>query len=516
MNYHEYRKSAGVRLGSIPWAANWEIVLTHQRPDDCTGGEYSRAYFHGRHVRPDVGFNWKSEITRDSVGMDEDPRGCHVSGASVPPGTGGDPSEDGFAHLWSAEDMKEGQRYNPEDGKTAHQRDWDILAEAVDQAYAKVGVTRDSSALDRIQALVELHNEHRGKVYPSCHPVDTLLYSSFCVGAANLFAALCMVGGFPVRTLNNAIHSMAEVWDGNRWLFVDNLTSEQLTGLAAKPGRNAESLLLHNYLETMAGKAMCADGSPLNLDHAKRYTESQPYFEPFINAGTKDWRFNHGRMGVSPKISPKQAGVGLFALPCPDNIRAIYPEWDEPLLFAKSGYECELSLTPRQGWLETVVRVDRQMGLCKHFYVGELGDGSNPVTAVRADLHLSDSIGSEFNPLRGGWILILNGQALSLDRDRFVHRTGLLSFELPVEHLVENSMNKVELYSEKTYSGQLRYRMPDALAVRAYPDVLGTELPWYGSDEAALYLNPRGPAEGATSVYDMHSSHIFSGAKLLQ
>ncbi len=516
MNYHDYRKTAGIRFGEQPWAANWEIVLTHQHPDESTGGEFSRSFFHHRHVRPDVEFDWESTITRDSVGMDEDPMGCHVSAASVPPETGDDPSDDAQAHHWSAEDLQVGQRYDPEDGKTAHQRDWDILAEAVDQAYAKAGVSDASSVIDRIQALVTLHNEHRSVVYPSCHPVDTLLYSSFCVGAANLFAALSMIAGFPCRTLNNAIHSMAEVWDGQRWLFVDNLTSEQLAGLGNAQGRNAESLLLYNYVQAMTGKATSADGSPLNPEFARRYTEAQPYFEPYINIGTKEWRFNHGRMGLAPRISPKQAGVGLFALPCADNIRAIYPEWDEPLLMAKSGSERELSLTPRQGWLETVVRVDRRMGLCKHFYIGALDDGANAVTAARADLHLSDSIGSEFNPSRGGWILLLNGRALTLDGDSYTSRTGLLSFELPVEHLIENSMNKVELYSEKAYQGQFRYRMADALAVKAYPDGLGTELPWYGSDEAALYLNPRGPKAGATSVYDQHSSHIFSGVNLLQ
>ena len=454
---------------------------------------------------------------RDSVGMDEDPLGCHVSAASVPPGTGINPADDAFAHSWSDQELEVGQRYDSEDGKTAHQRDWDILAEAVGQAYSDAGVTDASPVLDRIRALADLHNKHRGIVYPSCHPVDTLLYSSFCVGAANLFAALCLIARFPCRTLNNAIHSMAEVWDGERWLFVDNLTPEQLSGLGNAPGSNAESLLLYNYVQAMAGKATSADGSPLNPEFVKRYTESQPYFEPFINLGTKDWRFNHGRMGLAPKISPKQAGVGLFALPCPDNIRAIYPEWNEPLLFAKSGNECELSLTPRQGWLETVVRVDRRMGLCKHFHVGALDDGLNAVTAARADLHLSDSIGTEFNPSRGGWVLLLNGHALSLDPNRYTYRTGLLSFKLPVEQLIENSMNKVELYSAKAYHEQkLLYRMPDALAVRAYPDGLGTELPWYGSDESALYLNPRGPQEGATAVCDLHSSHIFSGAKLLQ
>ena len=349
MNYHKYQKWAGERLGSLDWAPHWEIILTHDRPDGRSEGEYGRSFFVNRHVRPDVDFDWESGITRDSVGMDEDPLGCHVSGAAVPPRTGGNPMDDIFANKWPEEALKVGQLYDAQDGKTAHQRDWDVIREAVDKTYHDADLTAESPAMDRIRALVDLQNEHKAEVHPSRHPVDTLLYSSYCTGAANLFAALCVMAGFPARTLNNSIHSIAEVWTGERWLFVDNLTNGQLDAFAPTPGRKAEAILPHNYLEVLLGLGSYPDGTPLQTAHGTRYTEEQPFFEPYINLGTKVWRFNHGRMGISPSLPPKKAGVGLMALPCPDNIWAIYPEWSEPLLLSRSGRESELSLTPRQG-----------------------------------------------------------------------------------------------------------------------------------------------------------------------
>ncbi len=509
MDYFPYVKSVGERFGPIAWAPYWEVVLTHTKHDGSSPGEFSRSYLVNRHVRPEVSFDWAGRIARDSVGNDEALLGCHVSGASMPPGSGGSVEGDTFASQWTADELKTGQIFKPDDGKTAHQRDWDILSDAVQQAYLDAGVTEQSAPFERITALVLLQNKHKDKVYPSRHPVDTLLYSSYCTGAANLFAALCMIAGFPARALNNAVHSMTEVWDGQRWLFVDNLTAGQLTELAPRPGYPADAIFKHNYVEMLAGLGTCIDGSPMNPEHMARYAEEQPYFEPYVSAATRDWRFDHGRFGLAPSVPPMEGGVGLYALPSPDNIRAIYPEWNEPLLFTRAGTENEISLTPRQGWVETVARLDRGLGIRKSFYVGQLDDGDNPVTHARADLHLSDGIGSEFSPSRGGWNLLLNGKSLALDANVVTSHHGLLSFALPLSHLKENGINQLELYSDKFYSTHHRYRMPDTLAVRIYPDVLNTELPWFGSAEADRYLTYWEPPEGSTSCYNTHSGWLF-------
>jgi hypothetical protein len=511
VDYQSYRKSAGERFGHVAWAPNWEIILTHMRPDGVSAGEFGRSYFVNRHVRPDIVFDWAPRVTRDSAGNDETPTGCHVSAAASPPGTGGSSQDDIFAPQWTEAELRSGRLYRADDGKTAHQRDWDILSEAVQQAYTDAGVTEKSPVFERLQALVALQNQHKGnRVYPSRHPVDTLLHYSYCTGAANLFAALCMVAGFPARTLNNAIHSMAEVWDGVRWLFVDNLTEGQIKELSPRPGVPADAIFKHNYVQMLAGQGTCTDGTPMNPVQAVRYAEEQPFFEPFINVATRDWRFNHGRIGLAPAVWPRDIGVGMFALPGPDNIRAIYPEWSEPLLFSRAGVSTELCLTPRQAWLETLVRVDRGLGLCKSFYVGGLDDGRNPVQSARADLHLSDWLGGEFSPTRGGWNLLLNGKPLPLNGSCYRQHTDLLSFDLPVNGLREYSLNRLELYSDKHYTGQMRYRMPDMLAIRAYPDVLGHELPWYASAEATRYLAKWEPPEGTTAVRNTHSAWMMA------
>jgi hypothetical protein len=189
-----------------------------------------------------------------------------------------------------------------------------------------------------------------------------------------------------------------------------------------------------------------------------------------------------------------------------DNIRAIYPEWTEPLLPARAGPAAELCLTPRQGWIETLVRLDRGMGVRKSFYVGQLDDGTNPVTAARADLHLADWFGGDFDAARGGWNLLLNGRPLAFDAPGTIIRPGLLSFPLPVTHLRENTLNTVELYSDKTYPDRFRYMMPDTLPVRAGPDCFGIEPPWYAAAGGTAYLAPWEPPEGTAPTYGTHSA----------
>lgn len=508
MEYRQYLKSAGEHFDRIPWAPFWEVVLTHVRPDGHVPGDSGRTYFVNRHVRPEVSFDWRCRITRDSPGIDEDPRGCHVSVASLPPAFNGTGEDDLFAANWTAEELRGGRLYRPDDERTAHQRDWDILAEAVQQAYAAAGVSESSPVLDRIQALVVLHNQRRGKVFPSRHAVDTLLFSSYCTGVSNLLASLCMVAGIPARCVNDACHSMVEIWDGTAWRFVDNLGVALEETITGDPGRKADSLYRQNYQQMLCGQGTTFDGRPLSAAQLERYTSERPCFEPFLNAATRDWRFDHGRIGMAPTHSPRNGGVGLFAQPAPDNIRAVYPEWSEPWFVTPAGRDCELTLNPRQGWLETIVRLDRGLGMCKSFYTGDLDDARNPVRSARADLHVSEWMDTEFAPGRGGWNLLLNGHPVPLDAGMYTQRNGLLSFVLPVRLLHEHAMNRLELYSDKAYPGRIRYCMPDMLAVRAFPDVLGTELPWYGGD-AARYQAANEPEEGLTSVYDTHSGWLL-------
>ncbi len=484
-------------------------MLTHQKPDEQSGGEFSRTWFVNRHIRPGISFDWSGRGTRDTPGWDESPLGCHVSAAALPPGREGSLADDIFAEKWAADDLITGKIHRPNDGRTAHQRDWDLLREVLAETDTAAGLDAASPVQERICAFALLQNQRkRGQVYPSRHPVDTLLHSSYCTGVSNLFAGLCLVAGIPVRTINDYGHSMAEYWDGHRWCFVDNLTSGQEEDYATSPGTKAPSVFNLNYMQMLL-QPRAPDGSPLAPAHAARYTVDRNCFEPYLNTATRDWRFDHGRMGLGPGLAPLAAGLGLYVVPAPDNVRALYPEWTEPLTPSRPGRTGELVLTPRQGWLESVIRLDRGLGLRKSFYIGRLDDGANPVQAARADLHLHDGTGYSFEPARGSWNLLLNGRALPLDAAHLSQRTGLLSFTLPLDALRENTVNRVELYSDKSYSGTKRYCMPDALPVKIYPDALGHEEPWYADAATSLYRLPWEPAEGTTSVYDMHSAWLM-------
>lgn len=509
MEYHPYLKSPGRHFPRTHWAPHWEIVLTHDHPDAQSAGEYGRAWFINRHLHPGPAFDWAARVTRDTPGIDEDPLGCHVSAAALPPGCEGSLADDIFAPQWPADDLRTGKIHRDGDGRTAHQRDWDFLREAAAQACADAGLDANAPVEARVHAFAALQNQHKHTpVYPSRHPVDTLLHSSYCTGVSNLFAALCLVSDIPVRTINDYGHSMAEFWDGHSWRFVDNLTAGQRESYATKPGSPAPCVFNRNYVQMLLDPR-APDGAPLSAEHAARYAVDRNCFEPYLNTATRDWRFDHGRIGLGPGLSPLAGGYGLFALPCPDNLRAIYPGWDEPLCPARAGRENELVLNPRQGWLESVVRLDRGLGIRKSFYVGRLDDGANPVCSARADLHLHDGIGSEFKPARAGWTLLLNGRELPLDAARFTQHTGLLTFHLPLDGLRENAMNRLELCSERAYTGPLRYAMPDTLAVKIHPDPLGGGEPWYADAAAGRYRMKWETAGDDASVYDMHSAWLM-------
>jgi hypothetical protein len=510
MKFNSFSKAPNDRFEPINWAPHWEIVLTYDEPDGSTEGEFPRHYFLNRHVRPDVSHDWSPRVTRDTLGMDEVSTGCHVSAAALPPTQKGEGKRYFHSHIWEDEELKGGSLFQNDDSKTAHQRDWDKLTEAVADAFGRHGVSKSSTNIEKIRCLVELQNEHYGKVYPSRNPVDVLLYSHYCTGASNLLAGLCMVAGIPARTINNAVHSMTEVWDGKKWIFSDNIGIDRGNEWRKdQPGKQVVDLYEHlNYSQLLLNPSS-PSGDPLHSEMVERFRIRQPAFEPYLNTGTADWHFNHGSIGMDRPLTPTDYGAGLFALPCPDNVKAVYPEWDSPHFFSIPGRENELILNPRQGWFQSPLRIDRGMGIKKSFYLGQLEGAENPVKTARCDLHLAEGVGSEFVPERGGWGFYVNETQVPLDRSNYRLFSGLLTIEIPVSLLKEDSMNTVSLLSEKKYPISTRYRMPDMLPIWSYPDVLGIEEPWYGDENYTDYTYPDAPRSGNGAIINQHSGWLF-------
>ena len=103
----------------------------------------------------------------------------------------------------------------------------------------------------------------------------------------------------------------------------------------------------------------------------------------------------------------------------------------------------------------------------------------------------------------------MNETQVPLDRSNYRLFSGLLTIEIPVSLLKEDSMNTVSLLSEKKYPISTRYRMPDMLPMWAYPEGLGIEEPWYGDENYTDYTYPDAPRSGNGAIINQHSGWLF-------
>jgi len=507
MRWRHFKRKASDVAGEIKWTPYWEVVLTYDKPDARSKGPFSRYYFVDRHVDRRRRFNWKPRVTRDSPGQDEAATGCAVSVAALRPFPRSVMNTVYRAKSYPYRDVKGGQLHKPRDGKTAHQRDWDFLTEQVQAAFDRRGITARSDIMTKIECLAELANRH-GRVHPSLHPVDVLLHRTLCLGCANALIALCHVLGIPARLVGTGCHAMTEVWTGKRWQFVDNISGgrydKEYGGSGPRP-----RLVMHgkNYIQTLLDPRVLKP--PIPAWQEARYLKALWNHEPAVSAGELDWHFNQCGIGYTRAHSASGEGSGLFVSVAPATAHALYPEWEEPILFSVAGRENELILNPRQGWYKTVARLNRGQGLRKLFYIGSLSDNGNPLKSCRCDLHLGDGFGQDFAPRRGHWQFYVNGKSVSLNkRANYELRGNLLSLKIPVGHLKEHAENEVALLSNPPAGGPAGTITVDSLHFWVCPDVLGFEKPWYGPGPRASAESPHGFV-GNAAVIDCHSSWLL-------
>ena len=500
MEFKKFKRNFHNGNGEVNWSPYWEIVLKYERPDGKPEGEFGRPYFVDRHINPDPFFDWNPKIDRNSKGRDEDAAGCHVSIAALPPVDVKEDSQDYFAASWKKDELKGGELFRDGDGRTAHQRDWDFLEQSIEEQFNRYGINKYSSTFDRVSCLAELCNEHRGRVFPSRHPADVLLHSSFCVGAGNTMTALCHVAGIPARTVHTSSHTMAEVFIDGKWTFVDNFSKDTANEwLEVQPGRKAHAVFRNkNFTEVLMNPFSGIIPEIPDLQ-AQRYVVYQWTLEPYINTGSLNWLFNQTGMG-NVRTDPFNSGAAMCVRPCPENVKAIYPEWETPIIESIPGRDNELILNPRQGWCKTVVQLDRGMGIKKEFYIGEI-DSSNSLLSARCDLHLVDGITPGFDPVRGGWEFFVNGKSIPLNNGNYRFTSGLLSINIPVASFKEKAINEIRLISSKKYNAKANYRMPDALPLWAYPDPLKIEKAWYAPE--------RDNYEVSSAVINTHSAWLL-------
>jgi len=394
-----------------------EVIFTHERMDDSVrGGELGLLL--DRHVDPDTELPCGVFVTRQTPGEDERRDGPYVSLAMRPPVPGGNPEG--------------GELYEEEPLEPAHAREWDFIKQHAQQALDAGGVSDAAPDAEKVHALAEYAMKFKvSPTYPSFHPVDVLLHSSYCTGAANIFAAMANVEGIPARHCCISNHTMTEVFLDGRWQFVDNhadgarfVPGSDYVDVTLEPGRFPQ------FSEKQRGY----------LSHRRTWARS-----PWHYSGMLWWHWAWGgAMGRATRTFIMD-GYGI-SVPCdPHHARALYPQRDSYPFPMWDGVP-EITLTEKGSWLRVDLHVQPGAALVKSYHAGRSDD--NPVTGARVEWWFDGEIG-----LRD--VVLTGAGADDLEPTELVAGTGAVTkvrFELPLDEAAEPGRHELVLTnrSERT------------------------------------------------------------------
>ena len=147
-------------------------------------------------------------------------------------------------------------------------REWEMIREQRDKILTAAGLTPASPPRDIARALAEAfkwaspfyHTKPPSAVIDGQtsralhHPVEALLTQCFCVGCANLYAALADSAGLTVRNVGLHGHYAAEVLLDDGWHYIENTCRhEKSKGLEAFFPASWMDIVIHpeNYLDHM-------------------------------------------------------------------------------------------------------------------------------------------------------------------------------------------------------------------------------------------------------------------------
>jgi len=444
-------------VGKTYWSPAWEVHFHYSHFDEVLPD--GSGLFVDRQVDPGSRLPEVPLVTRESAGIDENPTGCHVSLASLPP---------------RREEPYGGELYDPSDSRTAHQRDWDALVEWRENLFAKHGISEDTSLLEKVRLLAEHVRNRSGPVYASRHPVDVLLHSSYCVGKANALAALLHTMGVPARTINLLDHSIVEVCLDGRWYLTDNVPGAALMEASAMevfatPG--ALKGLSEQQMKYYGGRELHSN-SPYNL------------------SGWWHWHFNQCGRGLELSKETLLNGAGIGLCLDPSTAKALYPNAERYLFKVLKGGPPVLITCRKHSWYRAGLRLLEGQWIRKKFYVGRLHDPKNPVRKVVAVLHLMGGEAQTMDTGKADWFLKINGTSHNLrevegwsirkEFDGLMMPRLTLEFVLPLRELKEEDYNTLELGTDEAKpKGQSQF-----LHVMIYPDpILPYTRPFLPSDQ---------------------------------
>lgn len=337
-----------------------EVFLVHERVDVPLDRPGLAGLMIDRHVWPGRSISPPPPITRDSPGEDEEPTGAHLS----------------FAVQARGEDGLGGELLGSKgDQRTAHQREWDFLAGHVRCAYQQYRgrVARawpepeELNDWQKVEALAQYAIQWKmrsAEVYDSFHPVDVLLHSSYCTGAANILHALALVAGFETRYIAISNHAQVEIHVNNRWIWADNIwpgggvTPTPFSYARISEDPDAIPMLTPKQRELYAGR-------------------TARYRSPWHYAGRYFWHFCWGdKKGDRPRYADKD-GYGLTLPYDPSTATALYPEFRRHAFQVWQANPAALRVCEQRGWVRGRAELKGDRAFRKVFHVGDCPD--NPL-----------------------------------------------------------------------------------------------------------------------------------------
>ena len=389
--------------GRYNWSVNWDISSHYTRFDRVLAD--GNGLFVNRQIDRGARLPETPLVTRDSPGIDERPDGANVSMASVPasrrlPGCGG-------------------EVYQKNDGKTAHQRDWDTLVAARNAVFEQHDVTGNTPLWERVRLIADWAREPHGDgpVYESKHPVDVISHNTFCVGKANLFVAVMHTMGIPARTVHMEGHSVAEVLLDGGWYYVENITGRKTD---SRPTATlCPCSLMEFYTDPYARKEHTSE-SHITSDYF-RFTDLHNNRANWQLGAIWRWHFIQCGNGDDMMMrDTMRNGSGIAVTLDSATSAALYPNAKTHYYKVPAGNPPVMTNYHKHSWYRAGHRVLQGEWIRKRVYVGNLNDPDNPVTRITSRLYL---MGGETQTLAippvyakqpAGWTLKVNGKAYRL------------------------------------------------------------------------------------------------------
>ncbi|MBE9512024.1 MAG: transglutaminase domain-containing protein [Bacteroidetes bacterium] len=357
--------------GVYQWTINWDISFCYTKFDKVLPD--GNSVFIDRQIDKNSFLPSRSLVTRDWPGINEIPNGANVSMASMPlsklfPGSGG-------------------ELFQENDGKTAHQRDWDALVAVREKIFKENNVTKDTPLWEKVKLIANWAQwvHYGGAVYESKHPVDLIFHSSFCGGRASGFVGIMHTMGLPARTINMNTHTVAEVLLDNKWYYVENIHENKTDT------RKTAALMPCSFMEFYADPGEYSEYTSESHINSGYFKYEDLHNERANWQLGALWRWHFIQCGKGDDVMMRHTlknGSGIAASLNSATSNALYPNAEKYYYKVLKNNPPVLTNYQKHSWYIAGHRVLQGDWIRKRFYIGNLNDAGNLVTKVTSRLYL--------------------------------------------------------------------------------------------------------------------------------